>query len=53
MQVLKDELLQTDTEVAKLCISNAKALVELLASPSVNDTTYIEETTSTLQLGIN
>ena len=49
MQVLKGELFQTDTEVAKLCISNAKTLVELLASPSVNDTPFIEETTSTLQ----
>ena len=38
MQILNDEsieLFQTDTEVAKLYISNAKALVELLASPSV------------------
>ena len=53
MQILNDELFQTDTEVAKLCISNAKAMVELLASPSVNDTTFIEETTSTLQESID
>ena len=53
MQILNDELFQTDTEVAKLCISNAKALVELLASPSVNDTTFIEEITSTLQQPID
>ena len=53
MQILSDELFQTDTEVAKLCISNAKALVQLLANPSVNDTMFIEEIMSTLQQPID
>ena len=53
MQLLNDKLFQTDTEVAKLCISNAKALVELLASPSVNDINFIEEIMSTLQQPID
>ena len=53
IQILNDKLFQTDTEVAKLCISNAKALVELLASPSVNDTMFIEQTMSTLQESID
>ena len=49
MQILNDKLFQADSEVAKLCISNAKVLVELLASPSLNDTTFIEDITGTLK----
>ena len=49
MQILSDKMFQADTEVAKLCISNAKVLVELLASPSLNDTTFIEDITGTLK----
>ena len=47
--IMNDELFQADTEVAKLCISNAKVLVELLANPSVNETTFIEDITDTLK----
>ena len=49
MQILNDELFQADTDVAKLCISNVKVLVEVLANPSVNDTTFIEDVTGTLK----
>ena len=45
MQMPSDKLFQTDTEVAKVCISNTKALVD----PSGNDTKIIDEITSTLQ----
>jgi len=43
MGILNDEVLQTDSEGAKLCIGNAKNFIQIFANPPPSDTRFTEE----------
>lgn len=53
MGMLNDEVLQTNSKGAKLCINNAKIFIQLLANPTPSDTMFTEGIVATLKKPID
>ena len=53
MGILNDEVLQTDSKGAKLCIGNAKNFIQILANPSPSDKRFTEEIVAILNKPID